>query len=198
MSVRRYVADDKGITLIELVVVLVIVSIVIVTATVSPGFVSTERVNKVSRELLGDLQNLRHSAMTQGPDGSAPELRGFGVRFESEHSYRLFRFNDSNVNFSYNGPSEETGLPGEAAPCRREVPDPVELKIKDNKDLVAPGDVVLIFDHHGIPRQRQMGFQLMSIVIENPDIGDARKKCISISFNRIREGMWDGEDCQEQ
>ena len=90
----------KGITLIELVIVLVIVSIVIVMAAVSPGFVSTERANKVSRELLGDLQNLRHSAMTQGPDGSAPELRGFGVRFESEHSYRLFRFNDSDFNFS--------------------------------------------------------------------------------------------------
>ena len=198
MSVRRYAADDKGITLIELVIVLVIVSIVIVIVAVSPRFVSTERINGVSRELLGDLQNLRHSAMTQGPDGSAPELRGFGVRFESEHSYRLFRFNDNDVNFSYNGPSEEAALPGETAPRKREIPAPVELKIKDNKDLVAPEDLVLIFDHHGIPRQRQMGFQLLSIVIENPDIGDVPRKCISISFNRIREGVWDGRDCQEQ
>jgi prepilin-type N-terminal cleavage/methylation domain-containing protein len=198
MSVGRHARNEKGVTLTELVVVLVIVSIVIVMAAASPGFVSSERVSKVSRELLGDLQNLRHSALTQGPDGAASELRGFGVRFESEHAYHLFRFNDVNVNFSYDGPSEEAALPGEAAPLRREVSTPVELKIKDNKDLVAPEDTVLIFDHHGIPRQRQMGFQLLSIVIENPDIGDARKKCVSVSFNRIREGMWDGEDCQEQ
>ncbi|HMK50338.1 MAG TPA: prepilin-type N-terminal cleavage/methylation domain-containing protein, partial [Thermodesulfovibrionales bacterium] len=162
MLTGRLIRDDRGVTLVELIVVLVIVSAVIIMAAVSPGFVGTERVNKVSRELLGDLQNLRHSAMTQGPDGSATALRGYGVRFESEHSYRIFRFNDSDVNFMYNGQSEEAALPGESAPLMRRIPAPAVLKIKDNKDLVVPVDTVLIFDRHGIPRQRTMGFQLMS------------------------------------
>ena len=190
--------NGKGITLVELVIVLVIIAIVTAIASVGPGFISAERIKSTSRELLADLQYLRQSAMTQGPDNTATELRGFGVRFESANSYHLFRFNDGNSNFMYDDTSEETALPGESAPRKKYIPGQLKLRIKAGDRLEDPLDKVMIFDHHGLPREPQMGFQLMSIVIENPDLSDAPKKCVSISFNRIREGVWDDQDCREQ
>jgi prepilin-type N-terminal cleavage/methylation domain-containing protein len=198
MKTWKPVIDSRGVTLIELVTVLVIITIVITIAAVSPGFISAERIKSTSRELLGDLQYLRQSAMTQGPDNTVTALRGFGVRFESANSYRLFRFNDGNSNFMYDDTSEEAALAGESAPRKRAIPEQLKLRIKAGNRLEDLRDKVIIFDHHGIPREKQMGFQLISIVIENPDLGDAPKKCVSVSFNRIREGMWDDQDCLEQ
>ena len=71
------VLNSKGMTLVELVIVMLIIAIVTAIASVGPGFISTERIKSTSRELLADLQYLRQSAMTQGPDNTATELRGF-------------------------------------------------------------------------------------------------------------------------
>ena len=198
MMIAKPVLNSKGMTLVELLIVLVIITIVTAIAAIGPGFISTERIKSTSRELLADLQYLRQSAMTQGPDNTATALRGFGVRFESANSYHLFRFNDGNSNFIYDDISEEAALPGGSAPRKKDIPVQLKLRIKSGNWLEDPRDKVMIFDHHGIPREKQMGFQLMSIVIENPDLSDAPKKCVSISFNRIREGAWDDQNCREQ
>jgi prepilin-type N-terminal cleavage/methylation domain-containing protein len=177
----------KGVTLIELAVVLGVLSIVLALAAVGPGFVSTDRIGSTSRELLSDLQQMRQSAMTQGPDVTASQLRGFGIRFESTKRYRLFRFNDGNLNFIYDGTSEEAPLSaGEVIPRQRDISMPLELKIKRDASLVDPDNDVLIFDRFGIPRQSNMGFKKMSVVIQNPNIDEVRKKCVSVSFSRIR------------
>jgi hypothetical protein len=136
--------------------------------------------------------------MTQGTDTGVPQLRGFGIRFESAHSYRLFRFNDSNMNSLYDGVSEEASLSEDGAISETMIPQPIELRIKSRGTLIEPEDDVLIFDHLGIPRQVNFGFSQLSVVIQNPNVIDNQKKCISISFNRIREGIWDGSNCQEQ
>jgi prepilin-type N-terminal cleavage/methylation domain-containing protein len=193
-SIRNY----RGITLIELVIVLVIISVIATIVTISTSFIGTERIQNTSKNILGDLQWLRQSALTQGPDSMAPRLAGFGIRFESASVYHIFRFNDSNRNFSYDGTGEEAALSGEAAIRKIDIQKPIEMKIKKGTTLVDPDNSIVIFDHHGLPRQAQMGFQTMSIIIQNPDDGDSQKKCISIYFNRIREGIWDGKDCQEQ
>ena len=112
------VLNSKGMTLVELVIVLVIITIVIAIAAVSPGFIGTERIKSASRELLADLQYLRQSAMTQGPDNTATALRGFGVRFESANSYHLFRFNDGNSNFMYDDTSEESASSRRIGPAK--------------------------------------------------------------------------------
>lgn len=194
----KSVLNSKGITLVELVIVLAIIIIVIAVAAVGPGFIGTERIKSTSRVLLADLQYLRQSAMTRGPDNTAAALRGFGVRFESANSYHLFRFNDGNSNFMYDDTSEEAALSGESVPQTKYIPVQLKLRIKAGNRLEDPRDKVMIFDHHGIPREKQMGFQLMSIVIEDPDLRAATKKCVSVSFNRIREGVWDEQDCLEQ
>jgi len=189
----------EGVALIELIVVLSIVSILAALVAIGPGFTSTERIRSASKELLADLQWLRYSAMTQGPDAACPQLRGLGIRFESNKSYKLFRFNDTNGNFNYDGIGEEQALTQVGAgKAQRDIYPPLELKIRKSGELVNPDNAVLLFDHFGIPRQRNLSFQQMSIVFQNPDMNELQKKCVSVSFNRIREGIWNEDECQEQ
>ena len=101
--------------MIELAIVLVIISVIATLATLSTSFIGAERIQNTSKNILGDLQWIRQSALTQGPDSIAPRLAGFGIRFESPNAYHIFRFNDSNRNFSYDGTGEEAALSGEAA-----------------------------------------------------------------------------------
>jgi prepilin-type N-terminal cleavage/methylation domain-containing protein len=188
---------DGGFTMLEIVVVLTIILIGAALVAIGPGFVSADRISSTSRELFGDLQWIRHAAMTQGPDAGAPQLRGFAVRFESEKRYRLFRFNDTNSNFIYDGPEEELPLGGETASKIKDIPPPLELKRNSGGTLVDPANRVLIFDHLGIPRAASLGFQQISIAIQNPNTPQVREKCITVSFNRIREGRWNGSECSE-
>jgi prepilin-type N-terminal cleavage/methylation domain-containing protein len=190
--------NNRGTTLIELAVVLAIVVIVGAIAAIGYGFLSADSVKSASRELFGDLQWIKHSSVTQGPDAAVPQLMGFGIRIESNHKYRLFRFNDMNSNFQYDGAAEEAFLQGETSARQKEIPLPLEIQIKSSSKLVAPHNTILLFDHLGIPRGDKLSFQQKTIVIHNPDNKDIPKKCFSISFNRIREGQWDGSNCQEQ
>lgn len=194
-----YSNNFKGLTLIELIIVLSILSILAALVGIGPGFTSTERIRSSAKALLADLQWIRYSAMTQGPDAACPQLRGIGIRFESNKRYRLFRFNDGNGNFTYDGIGEEQPLTeGESGTRQRDISPPLELKIKKSGALVNPANAVLLFDHYGIPRQTNFGFQQMSIVFQHPSMNDLQEKCVSVSFNRIREGMWNENECQEQ
>lgn len=190
--------NKEGTTLIELAIVLAIVVIVGAIVATGYGFLGTDRVQSASRGLFGDLQWIKHSSVTQGPDSAVPQLMGFGIRLESARTYRLFRFNDMNSNFKYDGAAEEAFLQGETSARQKEIPLPLEMQIKSSSKLIAPQNTILLFDHLGIPRQANMSFQQRTIVIHTPDNKDIPKKCISISFNRIREGQWDGSNCQEQ
>jgi prepilin-type N-terminal cleavage/methylation domain-containing protein len=194
-----YCDNCKGLTLIELIIVLSIISILAALVATGPGFISSERIRSAARELLADLQWIRYSAITQGPDASCPQLRGLGVRFESNKRYRLFRFNDSNRNFVYDGMEEEWALhDGETGTKQRNITSPLELKIKKSGVLVDPDNAVLLFDHYGIPRQSNLGFQQITIIFHHPDTEELQEKCVSVSFNRIREGIWNENECQEQ
>lgn len=192
---------NEGVTLLELMIVLAIIAVVASLVVIGSGFTGTDRVKSASRELLGDLQRLRMSAMTQQKeDGSAPQLRGFGIRFESANAYRLFRFNDSNSDFIYDGVSEEAPLPGESSIRQRDISTALEIRINNDGDLNKPDNHVLIFDFLGFPREADWSFSQVGVVIQHPYLDDIQKKCISVSFNRIREGLWDEHErvCKEQ
>jgi prepilin-type N-terminal cleavage/methylation domain-containing protein len=193
------VRQSKGVTLIELVVVLAILAVLAALAAIGPGFISTEKARNTSRELLSDFQLIRQYAMMQGPDAAASDLLGYGIRFESRNRYRLFRFNDSNKNFQYDGAAEESPLtPGETAVRLRDIPAPLDLKVKSGADLADIENAIVIFDHLGLPRQANFGVQQMSIVIQHPDRGEVAKQCVTVSYNRIREGEWNGSSCRQQ
>lgn len=194
-----YNSNRKGLTLVEVVIVCSIVCILAALAAIGRGFTGTERIRSAAKELLADIQWIRYSAITQGPDAACQQLRGLGIRFESGQRYHLFRFNDGNGNFIYDGVEEERPLHGGESGTRlRDIGASVGLKIKKSGALVNPDNTILLFDHHGIPRQSNLGFQQMSIIFHHKDLPEVQGKCVSVSFNRIREGIWNENECQEQ
>jgi len=193
------VRQPKGVTMIELVIVLALITILAALAAIGTGFTSTEKVRNASNELLADLQLMRQYAMMKGPDPAVSALRGYGVRFESKHRYSLFRFNDSNQNFLYDGAAEESPMTsGELSVRQRDILMPLDLKVKRGGGLADPDNDILIFDHLGMPRQANLGVQQMSIILQHTDMDEVPKQCVTVSFNRIREGEWNGSSCQQQ
>lgn len=203
MKTSRFL-DKKGITLIELLVVLAIIAIVATLMAVGPEFSGTDRIRNTSRELLSDLQWARQSAMTQGPcdpgdpNCIVPQLRGFGIRFESTNIYRIFRFNDTNTNFIYDAGEERSITDGEASPRQRDLYSTIQLMINSGGTPVSPNNDVLLFDRQGMPRQSNWGFSQITFVIQNPTNPGIQAKCVTVSFNRIREGVWSSGVCTEQ
>lgn len=195
-----WIKNKQGLTLIEVLVVVAIVAIIVLLMAVGPGFLGTDRIKNTSKELLSDLQWARQAAMTQGPGGTVPNLRGFGIRFESTNRYWIFRFNETNPpNFIYDSAAEEASISdGEVAPREKAIYSTVQLKINGGGVLIDPANDVLIFDRNGTPRRANWSFAQMTIVIINPTNLEADRKCVTVSFNRIREGAWDGANCTEQ
>ncbi len=189
---------NNGKSLIELIITLGIASIILCVAAVSNSFISEDRIRSFSRELYGDLINLRYSSMTRNHDKNIPDMRGYGIRFQDANTYYLFRVNDINHDFFYSGTGEEYPLINESSIKRKEIPKTLRLQVKEKGNLVDPHDNVLIYDNHGLPRQPSGAFQMMTLVVESVNDNEAQKKCISITFCRVREGIWDGEDCLEQ
>jgi prepilin-type N-terminal cleavage/methylation domain-containing protein len=192
------IKNEKGITLIEILVVLAIIAIVATLMAVGPEFSGTDRIRTASRELLSDLQWARQAAMTQGPGGTVPQLRGFGIRFESTNIYRIFRFNDTNTNFIYDAGEERSITDGEASPRQRDLYSTIQLMINSGGTPVSPNNDVLLFDRQGMPRQSNWSFSQITFVIQNPNNPGAQAKCVTVTFNRIREGVWSSGVCTEQ
>jgi Tfp pilus assembly protein FimT len=81
--------NSKGSTLIELGIVLAIVVIVGAIVATGYGFLSAERVKSASRELFGDLQWIKHSSVTQGPDRTVPLAAGVTAEEENKAVFSL-------------------------------------------------------------------------------------------------------------
>jgi len=190
--------ENKGKSLLELMISLAIVSIVLFVATISNSFISEDKIRSFSRELYGDMINLRYSSMTRNHDVNFPYMRGYGIRFQDSNTYYLFRVNDKNQDLFYSGVDEEAPLNGETELKKKQISDTLRIQIKEKDSLINPHDNVLIFDNRGIPRQPSGAFQMMTLVVESLIDNEAQKKCISIAFTRIREGLWNGKDCLEQ
>lgn len=179
--------DKKGITLVEVVIVVAIIAILASLAAVGPGFVRNENISRVSREFLGDLQRARQDAMTRSTGANS---LGFGIRLASSTSYTIFEFNDINTNFQYDGAGEEANT------TTRNLTSSIVIQINNS-----PEYNVLIYDKLGIPArfkvtgERALGN--MTLVIRHQS-ESARDKCVTVSFNRIREGLWDGTNCTLQ
>ena len=176
---------ETGITLLEVLVTLAIVSILISLSAVGPEFVRNENVTRVSRELAGDIRRIRQDAMTSG---GAANSRGFGIRFENSMSYTLFEFNDTDGDSRYSDTGEE------ATTTQRNLASSIVMSIKG----VTPNNNVLIYDKLGIPRDSDWLLEQMTIVVKHESSSPVKQKCIVVSTSRVREGLWDGSNCKEQ
>jgi prepilin-type N-terminal cleavage/methylation domain-containing protein len=175
----------RGVTLPELLVVIVIMAIITGFASLSSDMIRRERVASATRELYADLQKARVDSMTQ-------EGMGFGIRLESANSYVIFKFNDCNEDYTYDPSTCTGGAREETEIVKRNLHSSVVLH-KTNPFTAVDNDV-RIFDRFGSPRRESWGMGNITILLKNiPDTGLI--KCVSISLNRIREAVWNGSEC---
>lgn len=186
--------DQKGFSLIELLVAIAIIAVMVGIASLGYDFVVRERHSSATKEILADLLKTRMDSLVTGPTattGSSPNLRGFGVRFNTPSSYTIFAFNDANVDFTYS-PSEEVNT------LLRTVASSTRLELSNNPDYK-----ILMYDRMGLPTrvnaagERLSGSHSMTILVR--DIQSTKVKCINIGVNSIREGAWDAvtSNCKE-
>lgn len=176
---------EKGFTIVEILVVLIIVSILASLAVIGPEFIRNENIAKASKELLADLQRIRQDAMTTG---TSVNSMGFGIKFVNAGSYTIFEFNDADGDFQYDGTGEEANV----------IHKYLSSSIVINKNGATPDNDVLIYDKRGIPRNSDWTFAQMTIAVKHESDSSAQQKCVVVSTSRIREGLWNGSNCQEQ
>lgn len=178
----RDVRNTGGFSLIEILVAMAIFGICVSLATMGWSAAKSYRVKTAAQELYSDLQGLRVRAMTESTSNS----RGFGIRFVSSHSYELFEFVDTNSNFQYDGLSEEADV------RERDLPSSIAVKKNASPSTVA-GDIYL-YDHRGFLRDTNWGTPAGgTYILSGTGAGQAR--CVTIAQVRIREGNWNGTDC---
>lgn len=192
-----YVNNAEGVSLIELILVFALLSVLFSLAVVGSGFISKDGIQSASTGLLHDIQQMRYAAMTMGSDETARQMIGAGIRFEARDRYRLFRFNDVNSNYAYDGVDEESPFPSEPA-VRQRLISPLGLRIYRDDIPENPDNDVLLFDRNGFPRYAGMGFQELSIIVSDLQSLNVQEKCVKVGLTRIREGVWNGNGCQEQ
>ncbi|MCD6262391.1 MAG: prepilin-type N-terminal cleavage/methylation domain-containing protein [Deltaproteobacteria bacterium] len=166
-------ASERGVTLIEIFVVITITAIVLAIAI--PNFsryVKKYGVEKEITEIYGDLVEQRFKSMSTGVPN--------GIRFDSATQYTLFEFNDADYDMVFDAGEEK---------------DPVQ-KSGLKFDLICPvwnaDNSIVMFDEKGVYRNKKWGGTGITIRINSP----ARYNCIAVSSNRIKMGEWDGSDCE--
>jgi len=175
----------RGVTLIELMLVIAIMAICAGFTSQGMELVRKERVASAARMLYADIQKARVDALTK--DGN-----GFGIRLVSQHSYVMFKFDDCNNDSNYDSNTCANGTREETDIMQRELHPSVVLH-KTNISTDVNNDV-RIFDRNGIPRRSTGGMGGITILVgDNQDAGPIR--CISISTTRIRQGFWKGSEC---
>ncbi|MCK9418489.1 MAG: prepilin-type N-terminal cleavage/methylation domain-containing protein [Nitrospirae bacterium] len=175
----------RGMTLIELMLVIAIMAICAGFTSHGMELIRRERVASAARDLYADIQKARVDAMTR-------DDRGFGIRLVSQNSYVMFKFDDCNTDSNYDSDTCLGGTREETDIVQRELHPSVVLH-KTNPSTEVSNDV-RIFDRFGSPRRSTGGMGGITILVgNNQDAGPIR--CISISTNRIREGIWNGSQC---
>ena len=174
---------ESGLTLLELMIVLTIITILAGLAFLGPGLVQRDRLAEASRTLLADFHNARNNAMTRHSNANS---WGFGIRFDSNRSYVVFEFIDLNGNYRYDDPVEELNPRGVT------LSSPISITLNAATD---PTGEVFIFDRRGILRNIDLSSATgRTYVLRSPN---AAPRCLSVGMVRIREGGWSAATCVE-
>ncbi len=180
--------SERGISLMETMLVLAIMAILSGIAVMNSTTVDRQRVGGVIRSLLADLQRARQDAMTRStPPPAAVASRGAGIRFVSATQYVAFEFNDLDSDYTYDGVAEE--LAGSQRPST--LSGGLSLTLGGAN----PTNTVFIFDRQGMPRDITWGFATalgnLQFVVQAPRL-PVQPKCVVLSQTWVREGTLDG------
>ena len=173
---------------------MVVVSIIGILAGLSylgANFIRDQRLTSASRRVLGDIQQARVSALISG---STSTVIGYGIVFQPPRSYVSFAFQDANMDFSYQTGEES----GPITPVTYTLSPSVTLSLPTTSNYP-----VLIYSRQGYPTVYDGGGnspspspQEIDIVLTDVSINKAR--CIQVTINYVREGVWSGATCSVQ
>ena len=90
----RMIEKEQGVTLVELLTVVVLIAVLAGMAALSIDFLRKEQLSSQTKELLAALQEIRVDAKTLGPSTALPDMRGIGIRLVNRNEYVTFKFND--------------------------------------------------------------------------------------------------------
>jgi Tfp pilus assembly protein FimT len=170
----------RGITLVELMVIIVIMAVIMGFASMGADVIRGARISRVTQQLLADIQLSRMRAVTH-------DAHGYGIRFQSATSYVVFRFEDCNESNSYN---VNTCVGGSREESDARVKNlPVSVALRKTNPTSNFNDDILIFDPCGVSRNANWAFGNMTIIVRNATDQEGMK-CISVSPTRVHEGVW--------
>lgn len=178
------IKSDKGFSLVELLTTIAIVAILTSIAMMGQGIIKKNRLKAASKGLYADLKKVRQDAMTKS---IAAHSRGFGVRFNSNSSYTIFEFNDTNDNFTDDGTGEESNQ------SFTNLPEGCSVTLGATGDPTGTSKV-LLYDKRGLARPynwSSLGGRTYVVTFQ----GVSDKRCVVLDDIRIREGTWDGSQC---
>ncbi len=170
----------RGFTLMEILVVIGLMVLLSGFVSLSADIIRKERISAAARELVADLHAARMNAMTR--DGG-----GFGIRFESAGSYSMFTFSDCNNDSSY----DRDTCPGNSREEKNVMMKAMNKSVvlKKNNPGTNFNNYIVMFDRNGVPRRENGSLGMTTIVVKSDD-NDEDIKCVTISLNRIRGGVW--------
>ena len=183
---------QRGMTLIEAMVVVAIIGIITLIGTQGMTFYQRYELQSATRQLLGAIEKIRQDAMTKRtPPQMVPTVirsRGFGIRIVpggagAPSGYTTFEFNDTNDDFTYDGTGEEY------APNRPAVDDGPRFS---SSITVTPAGV-LLYDERGMSRMENWLFGGRTYILTHANVTPSR--CVVVTNIRVREGVWNASNC---
>lgn len=182
-SGARVLRNQKGVTLVELLIVITIAGVLAAIASLGLDGWHRSRLVAATGGLLADLQTTRMSAMTESSDLAS---RGYGLRFLTDGSYKVFEFVDKGttpyVDFNYEDTTEETGG------YEKVLGSGLSIKLGASGDPTGTSNAIL-YDKRGMSRTNNWSsVSNRTYVVRHSSLDRAR--CVAISQVRIREGVW--------
>ncbi len=183
---EKVVGNQKGMSLIELMVVVAIFGVMLIMASFGADFLQNHRLSSSSKQFLGDLLEVRKDALTRT---STTTSKGFGIRFASNTSYVMFEFDSAD--FGYDGTTEEISIK------TKSLPDAVTVTVGASGDPTQPPNHLWIYDKRGLMRDENwLKASDRTYVLRIPG-ASSDPRCVNVTQVMIREGIWNGTNCIE-